>query len=84
MSSTHFRLLCLPQAKKLFILLPICDQWIENEYGSCSGFEEHDIAVCNLNKVALQANADEMTHESECETVLDFAQTNSIPTPASS
>ena len=65
--------------------LCICDQCIENEYGSRSEFEEHDIAVSSLNKVALQANADETTYKIECETVLDFAQVGSIVAiPASS
>ena len=33
--------------------LCFCDKYIENNYDSCSEFEEHDIAVCNLNKVEL-------------------------------
>ena len=86
--SSRFQVAVFHHGKTTFRAAPylcICDQCMDNKYGSCCTFEEHGIVVTNLNIVALHTSVDETNCETESDLILDFAQVGSIVAiPASS
>ena len=58
--------------------LRICKVCMEKEYGSSSLFQEYDIVIGQLKKIALRANVEETTTESHPEVVLNFAQADTF------
>ena len=79
--SSRFQVAVFQPGKSMFytaLYLRICKVCMEKEYGSSSLFEEYDVVIGQLKKIALPANVEEITTESQSEVVLNFAQVDTF------